>query len=147
MPELKSLRDISIEQFNQVSSILPEETRMRASHVVNEIERTSTAVALLEAGDIESFGGLMNECHASLRDLYEVSGPELDLMARLAQPLPGCYGARQTGGGFAGCTVNLVKKDFTEEFSRSLTTLYETQTGLHPQVYVCQAAQGAEVVK
>jgi galactokinase len=120
---------------------------MRAQHVVNEIERTSRAIPLLEAGDIATFGALMNECHASLRDLYEVSGPELDLMARLAQPLPGCYGARQTGGGFAGCTVNLVNREYTEDFSKTLSSLYETQTGLHPEVYVCQASQGAEVVK
>ena len=147
LPNLKSLRDISVEEFNKLSSILPEETRMRAQHVVNEIERTSCAIPLLEAGDINAFGELMNECHASLRDLFGVSGTELDLMARLAQPLPGCYGARQTGGGFAGCTVNLVKKEATQEFSKRLSSLYEAQTGLHPEVYVCQASQGAELVK
>jgi galactokinase len=147
LPELKSLRDISVEEFNKLSYILPKETCMRAQHVVNEIARTSRAIPLLEIGDISSFGELMNECHASLRDLYEVSGPELDLMARLAQNLPGCYGARQTGGGFAGCTVNLVKKEATEDFSRQLSTRYEAQTGLHPEVYVCQASQGAELVK
>jgi galactokinase len=147
MPALKSLRDISVVEFNKLSSILPEETRMRAQHVVNEIERTSRAIPLLEAGDVAAFGTLMNECHASLRDLYEVSGPELDLMARLAQPLPGCYGARQTGGGFAGCTVNLVNKEVTEEFSRKLSSMYEAQTCLHPEVYVCQASQGADLVK
>jgi galactokinase len=146
IPNLKSLRDISVEEFDKLSYILPEETRMRAQHVVNEIERTSRAIPLLESGDISSFGKLMNECHNSLRNLYEVSGPELDLMARLAQPLPGCFGARQTGGGFAGCTVNLVEKGCTEEFSIRLSSLYESQTGLHPEVYVCQASQGAELV-
>ncbi|MEI8133006.1 MAG: galactokinase, partial [Leptolinea sp.] len=145
-PEIKSLRDISMAEFNSLSSILPEETRMRAQHVVNEIERTALAIPLLEVGDIASFGELMNECHASLRDLFGVSGPELDLMARLAQPLPGCYGARQTGGGFAGCTVNLVKNEATPEFSERLSSMYESQTGLHPEVYVCQASQGAEIV-
>jgi galactokinase len=147
LPEIKSLRDVSVEEFNKYSGILPQETRMRAQHVVDEIERTSRAIPLLEAGDIEAFGKLMNECHASLRDLFEVSGPELDLMARLAQPLPGCYGARQTGGGFAGCTVNLVDNESTEEFSKSLSAMYESQTGLHPQVYVCQASKGAELVE
>jgi galactokinase len=146
IPSLKSLRDISLEDFNLLATTLPQETEMRARHVVNEIERTSKAIPLLEKGDIESFGLLMNECHASLRDLYEVSGPELDLMARLAQPIAGCYGARQTGGGFAGCTVNLVKKDLTEEFSRILSSQYEKQTGLHPSVYICEASAGAEVL-
>jgi len=119
---------------------------MRARHVVNEIERTSKAIPLLESGDIVAFGKLMNECHASLRDLYDVSGPELDLMARLAQPIKGCYGARQTGGGFAGCTVNLVKKDMTEEFSKTLASQYEKETNLHPAVYICEASEGARVV-
>ena len=72
---------------------------------------------------------------------------ELDLMARLAQEIPGCYGARQTGGGFAGCTVNLVKKEASEEFCRILSDQYEKQTGLHPAVYICEASQGAMLVK
>ncbi len=146
-PGLSSLRDITPEEFNRLSSDLPEETEMRARHVVNEIERTSKAISLLEKGDVESFGVLMNDCHASLRDLYEVSGPELDLMARLAQPIKGCYGARQTGGGFAGCTVNLVKKEETDNFSKILSTQYEKQTGLHPSVYICQASGGAAIIQ
>jgi len=144
---LKSLRDISVAQFNTISAIVPEETRMRADHVVNEIERTGRAIPLLEKGDVAGFGHLMNACHASLRDLYEVSGPELDLMARLAQPIRGCYGARQTGGGFAGCTVNLVEKSMAKDFSRELASKYEAQSGLHPEVYVCQASKGAEMLR
>lgn len=143
IPSLKSLRDISFDDFKKYSAILPAETEMRARHVVNEIERTSRSIPLLESGDVESFGQLMNECHASLRDLYEVSGPELDLMACLAQPIRGCLGARQTGGGFAGCTVNLVRKEFTEEFSRTLSDQYESKTNLHPAVYICEASMGA----
>jgi galactokinase len=144
IPTLKSLRDISVEEFNTLSNILPVETEMRARHVVNEIARTSQSIPLLESGDVESFGQLMNECHASLRDLYEVSGPELDLMACLAQPIRGCLGARQTGGGFAGCTVNLVKKEYTDEFSKTLSAQYEKKTGLHPAVYICEASAGAD---
>jgi galactokinase len=145
LPTLKSLRDISIADFEELASILPKETEMRARHVVNEIDRTSRAIPLLEKGEVAAFGKLMNECHASLRDLYAVSGPELDLMARLAQPIDGCYGARQTGGGFAGCTVNLVKKEKTEDFSRILSSQYEKQTGLHPAVYICEASDGAAI--
>lgn len=145
IPTLKSLRDITVDDFEKKASLLPQETQMRARHVVYEIERTSQAIPLLEKGDVASFGKLMNECHASLRDLYAVSGPELDLMARLAQPIDGCYGARQTGGGFAGCTVNLVEKEKTEDFSRILSSQYEKQTGLHPAVYICTASDGAAV--
>ncbi len=144
---LKSLRDIRVEEFEKYADILPQETRMRARHVVNEIERTTQSIPLLEKGDIPAFGRLMNECHASLRDLYEVSGPELDLMARLAQVLPGCYGARQTGGGFAGCTVNLVEKKHSEDFCRTLSDQYKKQTGLNPSVYICEAARGAFLLK
>jgi galactokinase len=146
MPSLKSLRDISVEDFEKLAGILPSETEIRARHVVNEIARTSRSIPLLEAGDVESFGHLMNECHASLRDLYEVSGLELDLMARLAQPIRGCLGARQTGGGFAGCTVNLVRKEYTDEFSSTLSDQYEKQTGLHPSVYICEASAGAGII-
>ncbi len=144
IPSLKSLRDISVDDFEKMAGLLPSETEKRARHVVNEIARTSRSIPLLESGDVESFGQLMNECHASLRDLYEVSGPELDLMACLAQPIRGCLGARQTGGGFAGCTVNLVRKEYTEEFSRTLSDQYESKTGLHPAVYICEASMGAE---
>lgn len=146
IPTLKSLRDINVADFEKFSSILSTETAMRARHVVHEIERTSRSIPFLEAGDVESFGQLMNECHASLRDLYEVSGPELDLMARLAQPIRGCLGARQTGGGFAGCTVNLVRKEFTEEFSKILSDQYEKNTGLHPAVYISKASDGANIL-
>ncbi len=142
-PGLKSLRDISVEDFEKFAETLPLETRLRARHVVNEIERTNQAIPLLETGDVEAFGRLMNDCHTSLRDLYEVSGPELDLMARLAQVIPGCFGARQTGGGFAGCTVNLVTRERSTEFCRILSDQYEKQTGLHPAVYICEAARGA----
>lgn len=147
VPGLKSLRDIRVEEFEKHAEELPQETRMRARHVVNEIERTNQAIPLLENGDVEAFGRLMNECHASLRDLYEVSGPELDVMARLAQEIPGCYGARQTGGGFAGCTVNLVEKQRSADFCQILSDQYEKKTGLQSAVYICEAARGAFVLK
>ncbi|MBK6793619.1 MAG: hypothetical protein IPG80_14055 [Anaerolineales bacterium] len=104
VPDIKSLRDVNLEIFNQFSSHLPEQVYKRARHVVEEIERTQLAIPFLENGDIEQFGSLLNECHASLRDLYEVSISELDVMVQVAQSLPGCYGARLTGAGFGGCT-------------------------------------------
>jgi galactokinase len=88
----------------------------------------------------------MNECHTSLRDLYEVSCPELDAMVAIAQSLDGCFGARLTGAGFGGCTVNLVAKDRAGEFSTLLSNSYEKETGLHPEIYVTLAAKGATLM-
>ena len=87
----------------------------------------------------------MNACHASLRDLYEVSCPQLDTMVALARSLPGCYGARLTGAGFGGCTVNLVAASAAETFAQQLSAGYEKATGLHPEVFICHAADGAGV--
>jgi galactokinase len=114
--------------------------------VVEECDRTQRAVGRLRAGDAAAFGQLMNECHASLRDLYAVSCPELDVMVSAAQALPGCYGARLTGAGFGGCTVNLVVVEAAEDFRRELAARYQRATGKQPEIYVCQAAAGAGVV-
>ena len=143
LPGLKSLRDVSVETFNRLSKTLPVTVEKRARHVVEEIERTRQAIPLLEHGQTREFGQLMNACHVSLRDLYEVSVPELDSMVEIAQPLPGCFGARLTGGGFGGCTVNLVARGQAEAFVSSLGPEYERRTGLHPEIYICQASQGA----
>lgn len=146
LPSIKSLRDVSVNDFNRLSIKLPVEIEKRAHHVVEEIERSNQAQALLEAEDIQKFGRLMNECHVSLRDLYEVSCPELDVMVRIAQSLAGCYGARLTGAGFGGCTVNLVECEKAEEFSRSLATGYESETGSRPEIYITRASKGAELL-
>jgi galactokinase len=89
----------------------------------------------------------MNECHISLRDLYEVSCPELDVMTRIAQSLDGCYGARLTGAGFGGCTVNLVARLHADVFAQDLAARYESETGLHPEIYITRASNGAELLK
>lgn len=119
----------------------------RARHVVEEIERSNQAEALLEAGDIKNFGRLMNECHASLRDLYEVSCLELNAMVDIAQSIEGCDGARLTGAGFGGCTVNLVANENVEEFVQKLAKGYEDQTELHPEIYVTGASLGAGLLE
>lgn len=147
LPHVKSLRDVSAEEFNRLAKKLPAEIEKRARHVVEEIGRVEQAEALLEAGDIANFGRLMNECHVSLRDLYEVSCPELDAMAEIAQSLEGCYGARLTGAGFGGCTVNLVSNEVVKTFVRELANGYESKTGLRPEIYVTRAANGAELVE
>ncbi|HKI54084.1 MAG TPA: galactokinase [Anaerolineales bacterium] len=147
LPGIKSLRDVSVGEFDRLANKLPDEIEKRARHVVEEIERSNQAEALLEADDVQSFGRLMNECHVSLRDLYDVSCPELNIMVNIAQSLEGCYGARLTGAGFGGCTVNLVAKEWAEDFSQSLADGYEAETGLHPEIYISHASNGAEVIK
>jgi galactokinase len=147
LPGIKSLRDVSVDDFHRLSASLPEVVRQRAAHVVEEIERLKLALPLLKSGDVQGFGRLMNECHVSLRDLYEVSCPELDVMVRVAQSLDGCYGARLTGAGFGGCTVNLVALEKAEGFAKSLAAGYEAETKLHPEIYITSASNGAELIK
>jgi galactokinase len=144
---IKSLRDVSLDDFNRLAKKLPVEVEKRARHVVEEIGRSNQAEALLGAKDIHNFGMLMNECHVSLRDLYEVSCPELNVMVDVAQSLEGCYGARLTGAGFGGCTVNLVEKKNVGNFSRALAKGYEAATRLHPKIYITHATSGAELLK
>jgi galactokinase len=146
LPSITSLRDVSVDEFNRFAGKLPEEVSKRARHVVEEIERSKQAEALLEASNIQRFGELMNECHVSLRDLYEVSCPELDVMVRVAQSLDGCYGARLTGAGFGGCTVNLVAHEQAEKFSEILAKGYQSETGYQPEIYITHASNGAELL-
>jgi galactokinase len=143
---IRSLRDVSPDDFNRLAKQLPAEVEMRARHVVEEIQRSDQAEALLNSKEIGQFGRLMNECHASLRDLYEVSCPELNVMVNIAQRLDGCFGARLTGAGFGGCTVNLVANDHVESFARTLAQEYESQTRLKPEIYITRASMGASLI-
>jgi galactokinase len=142
---ITSLRDVSTGEFNQYANDLPEVIQKRARHVIEEIARTRLARVYLEKGNITEFGELVNECHASLRDLYEVSCVELDIMANIAQSLDGCLGARLTGAGFGGCTVNLVKSGKREVFASALKGKYINATGINPEIYVTHASNGAGV--
>ncbi|MFZ6031579.1 MAG: galactokinase [Chloroflexota bacterium] len=145
-PGLRSLRDIGSVEFAAYAPYLPEEISRRAEHVVKEIARVEDAVVALNRGDAGLFGGLMFAGHASLRDLYEVSCPELDDLVQTARSLPGCYGARLTGAGFGGCTVNLVDESQVDAFVSGLQAGYEQHTGRQAQVYACKASAGAEAV-
>jgi len=116
----------------------------RARHVVTENQRVLDAVQALERGDAEEFGELMNASHESLRDDYEVSSKELDALVELAQKQPGCLGARMTGAGFGGCTVNLVRQDAVEEFERAVAKGYHEALGLEAEIYACRASDGAD---
>ncbi|MHC1783104.1 MAG: galactokinase [Anaerolineaceae bacterium] len=144
-PEIHSLRDVTSEDLEHYGSMMPPVTLLRARHIVDEIERVEKAVTYLKAGDPKGFGQLMFECHTSLRDLYQVSCPELDELVEIAAKLSGCWGARLTGAGFGGCTVNLVKEDKATAFIKKLKAGYLAATGKTAEVYLCRASQGAAV--
>ncbi|MBM3187616.1 MAG: galactokinase, partial [Chloroflexi bacterium] len=137
-----ALRDVSVAQFEAREAELPEVTRKRCRHVVTENQRVLDAVAALRAGDTGRFGQLMDASHVSLRDDYQVSCKELDAMVEAAQAQEGALGARMTGAGFGGCTVNLVATDATSAFQQRVSEEYARATGVVPRVYVCAAADG-----
>jgi len=141
-----ALRDVTLEQLEQHRRGLPEVVYRRCRHVISENGRVLAAGEALEQGDLNRFGQLMAESHQSLRDDYEVSVDELDLMVELAQQVEGVYGARMTGGGFGGCTVNLVRTENVEEFRARVAEGYERVTNLKPEIYITTPANGAEEI-
>jgi galactokinase len=143
MPAVRALRDVSSAMLKECRSYLPERVYRRCRHVITENQRVTRAADALTMHDMETFGQLMYESHASLQNDYEVSCRELDLMVDLARTIPGVYGSRMTGGGFGGCTVNLVRIDAVEQFITTMQKEYQRQVGILPEVYVCVAAQGA----
>ena len=145
LPEMRALRDISPVKFAVYRDSLPPVVRQRAEHVVKEIARVESAVTALKRGETSAFGALMFAGHASLRDLYEVSSPELDALVEIARQLPGCHGARLTGAGFGGCTINLVESLQAAQFIEDLQIGYQSQTGRTAMVYLCHASSGAKV--
>jgi galactokinase len=143
LPGIRALRDVTPDEYDQYARHLPERIRRHARHVVEECARVDLAIDYLKAGDAPAFGQLMLAGHASLRDLYEVSTPELDTLVELARQIPGCWGARLTGAGFGGCTVNLVHETQAEAFIGALSDGYHQAAGRQAQVYLCHASQGA----
>jgi galactokinase len=143
MPHIRALRDVSTEQLEQHRSLLSPVAYKRALHVVRENERVLQGAAALRSGDLHAFGQCMAASHASLRDLYEVSCRELDLMVEVANQQPGCYGARMTGGGFGGATINLVDAPHAENFSANVGPAYRKATGISPEIYTCTPVDGA----
>lgn len=142
LPGILALRDVEIEAFDLYSGSLPPVIARRCNHVLTENARTLAAVAALEAGELERVGQLMIASHESLREEYEVSCPELDLLVEIALSCPGVYGARMTGGGFGGSTVQLVRAEAVEQLRATLTDRYRSETGLTPEFIVCQAGAG-----
>lgn len=146
LPGIKALRDVTTAELMEHASLLPEPVLRRARHVVTENARVLAAVAALEAGDLASCGRLMNQSHASLRDNYEVSCRELDVMVELARGTEGVYGARMTGGGFGGCTVSLVETKAVDRFTESVGRAYRDATGRTPTIFGCSPGAGVGAV-
>lgn len=145
-PAIRALRDVTQGFLDQHAKDLPATIWKRCAHVVRENRRTQDAASALERGDLESVGELMRESHRSLRDLYEVSCHELDVMVEAAEALPGFCGGRMTGGGFGGCTVNLVREENAADFAAQTAERYRRTTGIRPQVYLCSAEDGAQAL-
>ena len=143
VPGVKSLRDVTMDDFEKLSGGLSPVVRKRCRHVLTENMRVLQAAEALQAGDLNLFGRLMASSHASLRDDFNVSSPELDLMVQLAENRPGVYGSRMTGGGFGGCTINLVHENHVDDFKRAVSEGYKQQIGRQPEIYVSSAADGA----
>jgi galactokinase len=141
-PKISALRDVSPDQLRAHEAALPEPVRARARHVITENERVLRSAAALDAGDMATFGRLMNESHASLRDDYEVSIREMDVLVEAAQEVNGCYGSRLTGAGFGGCTVSLVDSSAVDRFQHDVAAAYRAATGRETTIYVCRASDG-----
>jgi galactokinase len=143
-PGIEVLRDLTLDDLER-SPLDDEVLCRRARHVVSENQRTLDAAEALSNGDASHLGSLMIASHESLRDDFEVSGPELDAMVETALASPGCIGARMTGGGFAGCAVALVESAELDRFIAETTRVYRDRTGLEPSLYVCNASDGTSV--
>lgn len=146
-PDFTSLRDVPVEMFDKLAPHLPEAIRRRVKHVVTENERTREAALALKKGDITKVGELMYSSHKSLKDDYAVSCRELDLLVDIARSIDGTFGARMTGGGFGGCTVNIIEKDLVEYFKQTLGRRYREETGIIPSLHVVNASGGVSEIK
>ncbi len=146
LPQVRALRDVTREQLDRHASELPETVLKRCRHVITENERVTQAAHCLRNHDAPGFGRLMAESHRSLRDDFEVSCEELDLMVAIAGRAEGVLGSRMTGGGFGGCTINLVRSENVLQFRELISSEYQTKTGHRPEIYVSRPAGGAEEV-
>ena len=155
VPDISSLRDIALTDFKKHEEELPALTQKRCRYVIEENARVLDAVSVLKGRSqrtsektdesLIQFGSLMNASHNGLRDDYEVSCKELDLLTDIARSITGVIGSRMTGAGFGGCTVSIVHKDALEIFQTRVTTKYHEQTGIEPEIYLCNVSDGAQV--
>jgi galactokinase len=146
LPNVRALRDVTLADLERYGRDLPEVIQRRCRHIISENARVMDAAGALDRGDLAAFGALMAESHRSLRDDFEVSCAELDKMVEIASPLKCVIGARMTGGGFGGCTINLVETGEIENFKRTVAERYQQATGRAPEIYVSPAAEGAAEV-
>ncbi|HHU50270.1 MAG TPA: galactokinase [Firmicutes bacterium] len=146
-PAVRALRDVTVEMLNNCENRLSLVVYKRCLHVITENERVLKSIQALKAGDLVAFGELINQSHDSLRDFYEVSCEEVDLLVELAREVPGVLGARITGGGFGGCTVNLIRADAVRDFIGYVLSKYKEETGIEARVYLSTAAGGAELIQ
>ncbi len=146
-PGIAALRDATRAQLEACRDGLPDELYRRSRHVIAEDDRVRESVVALRGGDLARFGALMNASHDSLRDDYQVSCAEVDRLVELARAVPGVLGARITGGGFGGCTVNLVAKAALEAFRAQVLAPYQRETGRAPRLFVSAPAGGARIVE
>jgi len=145
-PGIVALRDVTKEQLDEVANQLSAVVLARARHVVGEDFRTTHAAEALKRGDYDTVGKLMVQSHFSLRDDYEVSCPELDLLVELALQVPGVLGSRMTGGGFGGCTITLLKREALDELVEHLNKKYKEKTGISPTCFSTVPGDGARVL-
>jgi len=146
-PSITALRDITMQDLEPYREVLGDEVYRRSRHVITENDRVLDAAQAMAIGDLHRFGQLMYQSHESLDKDYEVSCAELNIMVELARGVDGVFGARMTGGGFGGCTINMVRADAASNFQSRIIDGYRRETGLVPAVYVCSAAQGAGSVQ
>lgn len=147
LPNVQALRDVTLAELKKHRELLSDTIYKRCRHVITENDRVSQMAAVLEADNRLAMKDLICASHISLRDDYEVSCPELDLMVSLATKQEGVYGSRMTGAGFGGCTVNMVLADFVGEFQERVSAAYLAESGRRPEIYVCEAADGASAVQ
>ena len=145
-PEIKALRDATVEDLAKWGAEMPPNVLRRCRHVITENARVLAGVESFEAGDLVRFGELMREAHLSFRDDFEASCREIDILVELANGQAGCYGARLTGGGFGGCTVNLVAAENAVEFVEAMGAGYRSATGITGEIYTSRASAGAHAV-
>jgi galactokinase len=145
-PTIRNLRDVSPVELERRREDLPELLFRRARHVVEEIARVETLIPDVERGDAAALGRAMTAAHRSGRDLYDVSCYELDVLVESAVKIDGCFGARLTGAGFGGCTVSLVEAAGAARFAAELSRVYREATATTPEIWICAADQGAEVM-
>jgi galactokinase len=146
-PDVKALRDVTIDMLQVCVGNLSDSVFRRCRHVVSENQRVQDAKWALQGGNVEALGRLMWASHRSLRDDYEVSCRELDNLVEIAMASNGVYGGRMMGGGFGGCTVNLVASPAVDAFREHVLSEYKAATGQVPEVYVSGAVQGAALLK